>query len=98
MMILDRAPQHTAKIVKKTLDDMDGDIKLVFQPPGCPDLNAIEEVWRQMKHAVLDQPVVKYSKMCEAIGKWLAESLPDLDIKNYLFRKKSTRIMSTHAK
>ena len=33
---------------------MNGEVRLVFLPPDCPDLNAIEEIWRQMKHAVLD--------------------------------------------
>ena len=28
-----------------------------FLPLGCPDLNAIEEAWRQMKHAILDAAV-----------------------------------------
>ena len=30
-----------------------------FLPPGCPDLNAIQ-VWRQMKHAILDVPYVRF--------------------------------------
>ena len=30
---------------------MAGAVELKFLPPGCPDLNAIEEAWYQMKHA-----------------------------------------------
>ena len=56
-------------------------------PPGCPDLNAIEEVWRQMKHAVLDVPYVRFSSMCSDIDKWLRSSLSKLDIEKYLYRK-----------
>ena len=60
----------------------------MFLPPGCPDLNAIEEIWRQMKHAVLDIPRVSLQKMCEEIDKWLVSSLPRLDIEKYLYKKK----------
>ena len=67
MMILDRAPQHKAKIIQETLRDLDGAIDLEFLPPGCPDLNAIEEVWRQMKRAVLDIPYVTVATMHEDI-------------------------------
>ena len=87
IMVLDGASQHRAKIVRETLREMNGEVRLVFLPPGCPDLNAIEEVWRQMKHAVLDAPTVKLHKMCEDIDKWLVESLPRLEIENYLYRK-----------
>ena len=52
-----------------------------------PDLNAIEEVWRQMKHAILDVPYVRFSSMCSDIDKWLRSSLPKLDIEKYLYRK-----------
>ena len=34
-----------------------------------PDLNAIEETWRQMKHAILDVPYVRFSSMCSDIYK-----------------------------
>ena len=50
-MITDGAPQHRSKFVREEIGRLDG-VELQFLPPGCPDLNAIEEVWRQMKHAV----------------------------------------------
>ena len=64
-----------------------GGVELQFLPPGCPDLNAIEEIWRQMKRAVLDIPYVAFGKMCSDIDKWLNSSMPKLDIENYLYRK-----------
>ena len=76
--LLDGAAQHRAKIVREAIEEMNGEVRLVFLPPGCPDLNAIEEVWRQIKHAVLDTPIVKFHKMCEDIDIWLVESLPRL--------------------
>ena len=50
LMITDGAPQHRSKLVREELGRLNG---LEFFPPGCPDLNAIEEVWLQVKHAVL---------------------------------------------
>ena len=35
----------------------------------------------------IDAPTVKLHKMCEDIDKWLVESLPRLEIENYLYRK-----------
>ena len=62
-------------------------MELQFLPPGCPDLNAIEEVWRQVKHAVLDVSYVRLSSMCGDIDRWLKVYLPKLDIEKYLYRK-----------
>ena len=80
-MITDGAPQHRSKFVREEIGRLDG-VELQFLPPGCPDLNAIEEVWRQMKHAILDVPYVRFSSMCSDIDKWLRSSLPKLDIEN----------------
>ena len=86
LMITDGAPQHRSKFVREEIGRLDG-VELQFLPPGCPDLNAIEEVWRQMKHAILDVPYVRFSSMCSDIDKWLRSSLPKLDIERYLYRK-----------
>ena len=86
LIMLDGAAQHRAKCVREELKRPVG-LELKFLPPGCPDLNAIEEVWRQLKHAVLDIPYVTFGKMCNGIDKWLESSLPKLDIENYPYRK-----------
>ena len=85
-MITDGTPQHRSKFVREELAGMGG-LELEFFPPGCPDLNAIEELWRWMKHAVLDVPYVRFSSMCSDIDKWLGSSRPKLDIERYLYRK-----------
>ena len=74
------------EIRQEEIGRLDG-VELQFLPPGCPDLNAIEEVWRQMKHAILDVPYVRFSSMCSDIDNWLRSSLPKLDIERYLYRK-----------
>ena len=86
LMITDGAPQHRSKFVREEIGRLGG-LDLEFFPPGCPDLNAIEEVWSQMKHAVLDVPYVRFGSMCGEIDRWLKASLPKLDIERYLYRK-----------
>ena len=51
LMIVDGAAQHRAQWTRNELKKLDG-VELKFLPPGCPDLSAIEEIWRRMKHAV----------------------------------------------
>ena len=67
-MITDGAPQHRSKFVREEIRRLGG-LELEFFPPGCPDLNAIEELWRPMKHAVLDMPYVRFSSMCSDIDR-----------------------------
>ena len=86
LMITDGAPQHRSKFAKEEIGRLDG-VELQFLPSGCPDLNAIEEVWRQMKHANLDVPYVRFSSMCSDIDRWLRSPLLKLDIEKYLYRK-----------
>ena len=43
LMITDGAPQHRSRFVREEIGRLDG-VELQFLPPGCPDLNAIEEV------------------------------------------------------
>ncbi len=86
LMITDGAPQHRSKFVREEIGRLDG-VEPQFLPPGCPDLNAIEEAWRQMRHAVLDVPYVRFNSMCSDIDRWLGPSLPKLGIEEYLYRK-----------
>ena len=64
VIILDRAPQHTAKVVKQLEGETEG-LELKYLPPGCPDLNAMEEKWKQMKRHVLDVPYVTLGNSAE---------------------------------
>ena len=86
MMILDRAPQHKAQIIREILKELGGKVELEFLPPGCPDLSAIEEAWCQMKRAVLDITYTTLATMRDDITRWLASSVPVLDIERYLYR------------
>ena len=81
-MILDRAPQHTARIARQTAEDLGGP-ELECLPPGCPDLNAMGEKWRQMKHRTLDVPYVALGNLRKEIARHLRYHMPVLQIENY---------------
>ena len=65
---------------------MGGEVKPVYLPSGCLDLNAMEELWRQMKRAVSSGPYVKFSKMRRDIRRWLRDDILRPDIFRYLYR------------
>ena len=68
------------------MDEMDGEAKLACLPPGRPDLNAMEGVWRQVKRAVPSGPHVKSSKMRRDVKRWLGDHIPRPDVFRYLCR------------
>ncbi len=49
ILIIDRAPWHRAKKVKKYLFKRRREIKIIWFPRGCPEMNPVEECWRQAK-------------------------------------------------
>ena len=52
ILILDRAPWHRAKKVQHYLNQHNHTIKIVWFPRGCPEMNPVEECWRQSKTEV----------------------------------------------
>jgi len=53
-VVADRAPQHRARGVRGFLRSCGGEAGLSGLPVGSPQLNAMEEVWRRAKLAILD--------------------------------------------
>lgn len=47
-LVVDNYGIHSAKLTKKTLDDLQGRVVLHFLPPYCPDHNRIERVWQDL--------------------------------------------------
>ena len=52
ILIIDRAPWHRAKKVQKYLEKYRREIKIIWFPKGCPEMNLVEECWRQAKKEV----------------------------------------------
>ena len=52
ILIIDRAPWHGAKKVQRYFKKNRGEIKIIWFPRGCPEMNPVEECWRQSKREV----------------------------------------------
>lgn len=50
VLILDRAPWHRSKRTDRYLKDHARTIRVLWLPTGFPELNPIEECWRQGKY------------------------------------------------
>lgn len=87
-VVVDKAPQHRATVVRDYLEGCAGEVLLFELPTGSPQMNAMEEVWRRGKHEVRDS--VHYPSvgaMRAAVSKYLRVTRHHLDIFAYLGRK-----------
>ena len=85
LVIVDRAPQHRAKIVGETLRRMTG-IRLAFLPAASPELSAVEECWRQSKKDLLRVSYVTLGRLRQTIDEYFTSKTFGLDILKYLTR------------
>lgn len=52
IFIVDKARWHTAKIVEEYISRNSENLKIVFFPTTSPDLNPVEECWKQTRNKV----------------------------------------------
>ncbi len=53
ILVLDKAPWHKkSKKVQKYLKKHRRELKIIWFPTGCPEMNPVEECWRQAKDEV----------------------------------------------
>ena len=53
ILIIDSAPWHRkSKKVQRYLCEHRSEIKIIWFPRGCPEMNPVEECWRQAKKEV----------------------------------------------
>jgi len=52
IFIVDKARWHTAKIVEEYISKNAENLKIIFFPTTSPDLNPVEECWRQTRNNV----------------------------------------------
>ena len=85
-VIVDRAPQHRAAAVKDYLRAHRA-VRLIELPTGSPYLNAIEEVWRQAKRALLvSEHYPTMGEMRAAVSRHFRHTRYRLDVMAYLGR------------
>jgi len=53
MLLIDKAPWHNSKPVKAFLDENRSWLRVLYFPANAPEMNPVEECWRQMKNDVV---------------------------------------------
>ena len=66
LLLLDNSGTHTSQ--RLTLPE---NVRLVFLPPYCPELNPIERVWRDLKDDLAWQPFADLDTQQEYLGRLL---------------------------
>lgn len=49
LLLLDNARWHKGKLVRKFIAEKKGRVKLVYFPPYSPELNPVEQCWKEVK-------------------------------------------------
>lgn len=49
LLLLDNARWHKGKIARKFIEEKKGRVKLVYFPPYSPELNPVEQCWKEVK-------------------------------------------------
>jgi len=75
LLLLDRAPWHTAKEVQQFIATQPC-LDLLFFPPACPDLNPQEHVWKQARQEVShNHTFPEFPALCRAFSAFLDSTL-----------------------
>jgi transposase len=87
ILFADRAAQHRSKMVEEYLRrNIEEAIKIEYFPVGSPQLNAVEECWRQGKYNILSNYYSNFLRIKQVISHYYRTRRFNLDIKKYLFR------------
>ena len=85
ILIIDRAPWHRAKKVQRYFAGHRREMKIVWFPRGCPDMNPVEECWRQTKREVNGGRVHEsFEVMKKELRKFLRYNEFKQDMRKYL--------------
>jgi transposase len=87
LLLLDRAPWHKGKV--RQFVEAHSQLDLIYFPPGCPDLNPQEHVWKQTRDTVghlrdyphlsnLRRAFQSYLETTRVQFDWINKYLPDI--------------------
>ena len=85
ILIIDRAPWHRAKKVQRYFTEHRRELKIIWFPTGCPDMNPVEECWRQAKREVNGGRIHKsFEAMKKELRNFLRYNHFKQDMRKYL--------------
>ena len=85
-MFVDRATPHCSKITKKFLDANKDTIRMDYFPVGSPELNSVEECWRQGKYSILSCYYHTFDSLKDTITRYYRTTRFHLYVIKYLLR------------
>ena len=75
LLVMDRAPWHTARTVQAFIDQQPR-LHIICFPPACPDLNPQQPIWKQARQAVSHNHTFSdFPALCEAFRAFLDHTL-----------------------
>ena len=87
VMFTDGARPHRSKKVMEYLEENKGTIRMIHLPKGSPQLNAVEECWRQGKHDLLvSRCYHRLTDLKSTISRYYRTRRFNLDVVKYLLR------------
>jgi transposase len=86
IMFVDRATPHCSKFTRQYLDANKDTIRLEYFTVGSPELNAVEECWRQGKYHILSNYYNNFGNLRNTISEYYRTRRFNLDITKYLLR------------
>jgi len=92
-VVMGRAPQHRAAVVRDFLEGCAGEVALHGLPTGSPHTDAAEEPWRRARHAVRDPGRHGGAVgLRAAVGEHFRAARHRLDIFAYMGRRAADRV------
>ena len=85
---MDGASQHKTKDFKEFVKENSHRLRIIYLPTGCPEFNAIEECWNQLKiQPFMYEYHEHISELAQAAMKYLRTAVFSQNIEQYFFRK-----------
>jgi len=79
LLLMDRAPWHTARTVQAFITHQSR-LDVVYFPPACPDLNPQEHIWKLARQAVShNHTFSEFPPLCQAFRQFLDSTLFQFD-------------------
>lgn len=75
LLLLDNARWHKGQLVKKFLSEKRGRIKLVNFPPYSPELNPVEQCWREIKKKISNKFYNNTEEMKEELNNSIEKTI-----------------------
>lgn len=90
-VVADNAKYHHSKATRRFIEEQDGQIQLVYQPPFSPELNPGEQVWNHARWKLGNQAILSRPALEQAVFRILRSLQKQKNRVRSFFRLPDTR-------